>query len=106
MAAVRAHIMHTKTRSNSPSGGRPFAATTSAPSAKGNAKIVCENRISRMKRPSGPPGSSAVSCGRSCEFTTKLTIQTQHLLEAHARTGENRAAMRRKQSLHLVTEQL
>jgi hypothetical protein len=53
MAAVRANTMHATTRSKILNDGQPFAATTSAPRANGNAKIVCEKRINRKKRVTG-----------------------------------------------------
>jgi hypothetical protein len=42
MAAVRAKTMQTITNKKILSDGQPFAATISAPSANGSAKIVCE----------------------------------------------------------------
>src|SRR5262249_50302925 len=50
IAAVRAHTIHAITKSRTLNEGQPFAATTSAPRAKGNAKIVCEKRISCRNR--------------------------------------------------------
>ena len=45
IAAVRAQTMQSRTSVSSRSDGRPCVATRSAPSAKGSAKTVCENRI-------------------------------------------------------------
>jgi hypothetical protein len=50
MAAVRARTMHKTTRTKVRTVGRPSAATSSAPRAKGSAKMVCEKRIKRRKR--------------------------------------------------------
>ena len=50
IAAVRAKTMQRRTSPSTRAVGRPFAATRSAPKAKGRAKIVWENRISRRKR--------------------------------------------------------
>src|SRR5688572_13702269 len=50
MAAVRARTMQASTRSNVRGEGRPSAATRSAPSAKGRAKMVWEKRIRRRNR--------------------------------------------------------
>jgi hypothetical protein len=53
--------MQTTTSKNVRKDGRPFAATTSAPRANGNAKIVWEKRISRRKRPTGPPPTRLIN---------------------------------------------
>ena len=51
IAAVRAQTMQTSNQTAKiRNDGQPFAATTSAPSANGSAKIVCEKRISRRNR--------------------------------------------------------
>jgi hypothetical protein len=50
IAAVRANTMQAITNKRILDDGHPSAATTSAPSANGNAKMVCEKRISRRKR--------------------------------------------------------
>src|SRR5260370_19905749 len=54
--------------------GSPFAATTSAPSANGSAKIVCEKRINRKNLDTGPPSPIRSSC-RSLAVTA-TEIQT------------------------------
>src|SRR5437773_12291114 len=53
--------MQASTNKNVRDDGRPFAATMSAPSANGSAKIVCEKRISRKKRAIGPPPSRLIN---------------------------------------------
>src|SRR5438046_10585434 len=87
MAAVRARTMHARTRSNVRKGGRPFAATRSAPKAKGRAKTVCENRVSRRNRVmtfgrDGVLSSTAISHRR-------LSDRREQLLHPGARAGEN-----------------
>jgi hypothetical protein len=47
--------MQITTRTKILNDGQPFAATTSAPRAKGSAKIVWEKRISRRNRDTDPP---------------------------------------------------
>src|SRR6266576_5976428 len=58
MAAVRARTMQINTNRKILQEGHPFAATKSAPKAKGRAKIVCEKRINRKKRENDPPSAS------------------------------------------------
>jgi len=57
MAAVRAQTMQMTTSAHTRSDNRPSAAITKAPSAKGSANTVCENRISRKKRKSELPNA-------------------------------------------------
>jgi hypothetical protein len=69
IAAVRANTMQRTTRQRILKDGQPFAATTSAPRANGNAKIVCEKRINRRKRdtdPLDPMPSAAVLNSLGC----------------------------------------
>ena len=54
MADVRANTMQTITSKRILSDGQPFAATISAARANGSAKIVCEKRINRRNRATGP----------------------------------------------------
>src|SRR5438477_12678364 len=53
MAAVRARTMQASTSKSVRGDGRPLAATSSAPNAKGRAKIVWEKWTSRRKRITG-----------------------------------------------------
>ena len=62
MAAVRAKTMQANTRRTSRADGRPLAAMSSAPNAKGSAKIVCEKRINRRKRLTIFPGTGSIRC--------------------------------------------
>src|SRR5437899_6378247 len=61
--------MQRTTRTRILQEGHPFAATTSAPRAKGSAKIVCEKRISRRNRATGPPSPIFSSCRIAESFT-------------------------------------
>src|SRR5437868_15075835 len=73
--------MQTTTKNRILNDGQPFAATTSAPSANGSAKIVCENRISRRNLVTGPPSPLASPC-RSLASTA---IEIQASLSSNAR---------------------
>src|SRR6266487_3085767 len=70
--------MQTTTRNRIFSEGQPFAATTSAPSANGSAKIVCEKRISRRNRDTEPPSPISSPC-LSFEFTSCEHSRRRHL---------------------------
>src|SRR5437660_6111207 len=65
--------MQRTTRTRILQEGHPLAATISAPRANGNAKIVCEKRISRRKRDTGPP-SPTCSLPRWLQFTPLLVL--------------------------------
>ena len=85
MAAVRAQTMQARTRSNTRNEGRPFAATINAPRAKGRAKMVCENRISRRNRMTGP---SEVGLGLSGGCIGSLQSQDSGFWESLRRGNE------------------
>src|SRR5437899_7060411 len=57
--------MQRTTRTRILQEGHPFAATTSAPRAKGKPKIVCEKRISRRKRATGPSSDCVMIIDRA-----------------------------------------
>jgi hypothetical protein len=56
IAAVRAKTMQSRINPKIRHPGNPSAATTIAPSAKGRAKTVCENRMKVRKRARGIKG--------------------------------------------------
>jgi hypothetical protein len=62
--------MQITTRTRSLSDGQPFAATINAPSANGSAKIVCEKRINRRNRDTGPPSPLPSPCRYRVSTTT------------------------------------
>jgi hypothetical protein len=68
MAAVRAKTMQTITSKKIFSEGQPFAATIRAPRANGRAKTVCEKRISRKKRATGPLANALIDVAQSFYF--------------------------------------
>jgi hypothetical protein len=62
IAAVRAKTMQRMISTMVRVGGRPRAATSIEPSAKGSAKMVCEKRMKRSSRGNAPrPGSALTS---------------------------------------------
>src|SRR5438034_1470880 len=99
--------MQTTTNKNVRKGGRPFAATISAPRANGSAKIVWEKRIKRRNLDTGPPNPILSPC-RSFAFTAN-DIQrslTQQTSQAIARAGQNRHAMCEKHSLRFLIQKV
>src|SRR2546421_471003 len=97
MAAVRARTMQRRTSASVRKLGWPFAATSSAPRAKGRAKIVCENRISRRKRMTRFGGTGSICI---------LTMLLKQLLQALSRLRQNRHAMGEKHSIERIIQQL
>jgi hypothetical protein len=78
IAAVRAKTMQTTTRNRIFNDGQPFAATISAPSANGSAKIVCEKRISRRNRAIAPLPSRFINIAK--EFLQKAAKKTKKVV--------------------------
>lgn len=92
MAAVLAKTMQITTSTSSRRVGRPRAATSSAPRAKGSAKTVCENLISWKNRAiallggGGSIGASTVFIqerfeARACAFQNGHSVGKEHSLE-------------------------
>src|SRR5207302_11275853 len=76
--------MQRTTRTRILQEGHPLAATTSAPRAKGNAKIVCEKRISRRKRATGPSSDCVMiidRAGISSEYADTIGWLKNHFRE-------------------------
>ena len=103
IAAVRARTMHARTRSNVRKVGRPFAATRSAPKAKGRAKTVCEKRISRRTRVMTLGRGSVLSS--TAMSPKRLADSPEKLLQTRARAGENRCPVREKHAIKSVIEE-
>src|SRR5438309_3290780 len=76
--------MQRTTRTRILQEGHPLAATTSAPRAKGNAKIVCEKRISRRKRATGPSSDCVMIIDRAgigSEYADTIAWLKNHFRE-------------------------
>src|SRR5450432_1967646 len=103
IAAVRAQTMQSKTRTSKRSDGRPFVATSKAPSANGSAKSVCEKRMRRRKRasPFSRRGAASLGC-----MAAALAVIGQKRFQSGARGGEDRSSVRKQQPLERHVEQL
>src|SRR6478672_5390029 len=87
MAAVRARTMQRRTRIEILVEGFPFAATSSAPSAKGKAKTVWEKRISRRNRVIAFAGASSMMANAFRGAIVQAVAALRIRLECHERRG-------------------